>query len=274
MFPRPCSLLHGLRCDQRDSRGRRAEALQLPHVLRAVPAPARHRDLEVRLPDQRIERPDGQRKCRSRRIAPRRAIEFLRAAGGVAQQIKGLAGENRGNLVVTVAVRRGPRKHGDDDLRPKPADHIEDVFEDRVARPEPKGFVGGLGVAEVVRPREELARAASSSSVRMIPSSGPSSGPMRFWPPSPRVSERYPACAPMPRDRSTNSCVSSSSGCAPIMSTRLLLPSCRNVVANAVTPPVPDGVICPRNTPTAPKLSRSPTTHVFTIGKGTRRHPS
>ena len=34
-------------------------------------------------------------------------------------------------------------------------------------------------------------RAASSSSVRIIPSSGPSSLPIRFCPPSPRVSERY-----------------------------------------------------------------------------------
>ena len=34
-------------------------------------------------------------------------------------------------------------------------------------------------------------RAASSSWVRITPSSSKSSGPITFWPPSPRVSERY-----------------------------------------------------------------------------------
>jgi hypothetical protein len=43
---------------------------------------------------------------------------------------------------------------------------------------------------------------------------------------------------PIPRASSTSSCVSSSSGCAPIIRTRLLLPSCRSVPANAATPPV------------------------------------
>src|SRR6184192_3162927 len=35
-----------------------------------------------------------------------------------------------------------------------------------------------------------IRRAASSSSERMTPSSGPSSGPMRFCPPSPRLSDK------------------------------------------------------------------------------------
>ena len=148
-----------LRCEQRNARRRRASPLQLPHVLRAVAAPARHRDLEVRLPDQRIERPDRQGERRGGRIAARRAIKLLWAAGGVAEQIEGLARENRRDLMVTMAVRRGAREHRDDDLRPEAADHVEDVFENRVARPEPKRFVGGLGEAEVVRAGEELARA-------------------------------------------------------------------------------------------------------------------
>src|SRR6266567_527410 len=87
----------------------------------------------------------------------------------------------------------------------------------------------------------------------MMPSAGPNSGPMRFCPPSPRDSERYAACTPAPRDNHTRSCVSSSSGWAPITSTRLLAPSCSSAFANAATPPVPAGdSACPHPVPTAP----------------------
>ena len=59
--------------------------------------------------------------------------------------------------MVTVAIGGRPRKHRDDDLRPEPADDVEDVLENRVARPEPERFVSGLRVPEVVGAREELA---------------------------------------------------------------------------------------------------------------------
>src|SRR5258705_8160422 len=108
-------------------------------------------------------------------------------------------------------------------------------------------------------------RAASSSSVRITPSSGPSSGPIRFCPPSPRLSDKYATCAPIPRASSTSSCVSSSSGCAPIIRTRLFLPSCRRVVANAATPPVPAGASCARPTPAAPILRKSATPSALTL---------
>ena len=60
--------------------------------------------------------------------------------------------------MVAVSVRRRSGEHGDDDLRPEAPDHIDDVFENRVPRPEPKCLVGRLRESEVVRAREELSR--------------------------------------------------------------------------------------------------------------------
>ena len=68
-------------------------------------------------------------------------------------------------------------------------------------------------------------RAASSSSVRMTPSASPSSLPIAFCPPSPRVSDRYAASTFAPRASQPSRLVSSSSGCAPIISTRPVVPS-------------------------------------------------
>src|SRR4029077_7251152 len=87
----------------------------------------------------------------------RRAVELLRTARRIAEQIECLPRENRRDLVVTVGISGRPRKHGDDDLRPESPDDVEDVPENRVARPEPERFVNGLGVPEVVGAREERA---------------------------------------------------------------------------------------------------------------------
>src|SRR6185312_15184302 len=66
-----------------------------------------------------------------------------------------------------------------------------------------------------------MRRAASSSSVRITPSASPSSLPMRFCPPSPRVSDRYATSMWCPLVSHAMRRVSSSSGCAPITSTRV-----------------------------------------------------
>ena len=63
--------------------------------------------------------------------------------------------------------------------------------------------------------------AASNSSVRMTPSASPSSLPMRFCPPSPRVSDIYAVLTFLPRASHAIRLVSSSSGCAAIHSTRI-----------------------------------------------------
>ncbi len=59
-------------------------------------------------------------------------------------------------------------------------------------------------------------RAASSSSVRTTPNSSPCSVPIRFCPPSPRVSERYAVRTFRPWASQASIAVFSSSGCAPM----------------------------------------------------------
>src|ERR1051325_3159900 len=149
--------LRRLRREERDTGRRGAHALQLPHVLGAVPAATRHRDLEVRLADQRIERADRERQRGRRRITPRRSVELLRSAGRIAQEIERLSRENGRDLMVTVSVGGRTGKDGDHDLRPEAPHHRDHVLEDRVARPETKRLAGGFGVTEVVGAREELA---------------------------------------------------------------------------------------------------------------------
>src|SRR2546427_10497387 len=61
--------------------------------------------------------------------------------------------------MVPVPIRRRPGEYRDDDLRPEPPDHIDHVFENRVARPEAERLVHRLRKTEIVGPREELARA-------------------------------------------------------------------------------------------------------------------
>ncbi len=59
-------------------------------------------------------------------------------------------------------------------------------------------------------------RAASSSWVRIKPSCSPVSLPIRFWPPSPRVSERYAVRTMRPLASQLRNAVFSSSGWAPM----------------------------------------------------------
>src|SRR6267143_922486 len=99
-------------------------------------ATARHCDLEIRLPEDGIENANGQAQRGGGRLAARRAIELLRPPRGIAQQVERLPREYRRDLMVSVAIGRRAGEHGNDDLRPEPADHVDDVFEDRVARPE------------------------------------------------------------------------------------------------------------------------------------------
>ena len=61
--------------------------------------------------------------------------------------------------MVPVPIRRRPGEYRDDDLRPEPPDHVDDVLEDRVARPEAERLFHGLRESEVVRAREKLAGA-------------------------------------------------------------------------------------------------------------------
>ena len=69
-----------------------------------------------------------------------------------------------------------------------------------------------------------------------MPSARPSSLPIRFCPPSPRVSERYAVSTCLPRASQVMSCVSSSSGCAPITSTRAVTSRPATASPNAVAP--------------------------------------
>src|SRR5206468_395787 len=83
---------------------------------------ARHRHLEIRLSEDRIEDADGQRHRRGGRIAAGRAVELLRPPGGVAEQVERLPRENRRDLMVPVPIGRRPGEYRDDDLRPEPPD--------------------------------------------------------------------------------------------------------------------------------------------------------
>ena len=148
----------GFRREQRNAGRGRTGALQLPHVLGAMAAAARHGDLEIRLPEHRIERADGQGQRRGGRIAAGRAVKLLRTSRRIAQHIERLAREDGGYLMMAMSIRRRAGEHGNDHLRPEPPDHIEHVFEDRVARPEAECLIGRLRESEIVRPREKLAR--------------------------------------------------------------------------------------------------------------------
>src|SRR3989442_1881410 len=124
-----------------------------------MPTATRHRDLEVRLPEDRLEDAHRQRECGRRRVAPGGAIELERTSRGVAHQVERLPRHNSGDLMLAMAVRRRSREDRDDDLRPEAADDVDDVFEDGIARPEAERFVRRLGVSKVVGAGEKLPRA-------------------------------------------------------------------------------------------------------------------
>src|SRR2546426_5393773 len=66
--------------------------------------------------------------------------------------------------MLAVAVARRAREDRHHDLRPEPPDHVQHVGQQRVARPEPKRFLGRLGVPEIERAGEELAGAVELAS--------------------------------------------------------------------------------------------------------------
>jgi hypothetical protein len=129
------------------------------------------------------------------RRRPRGAERGRREAHGVGREVVRLAREDAARLVVPVPVGRRAAEDRDDHVRPERAHGPHHVAEHRVARPVPERLLGALAEAEVEgaakywRPPSSR-RAASSSSVRTAPSASPSSLPMRFCPPSPRVSDR------------------------------------------------------------------------------------
>jgi len=127
------------------------------------------------VPEQPLRLP-GLRPC----------FELLRKTRRVRGCAKGLHGDLRRGGVVPVRIGQLRRKARDDDVRSKAADD-QTTSANTASLPQMRRVFGGLGVAEVARAGEELLgpsilRAASSSCVRMSPSSDPCSAPMRFCP--------------------------------------------------------------------------------------------
>src|SRR5581483_8296685 len=141
---------------ERQPRGARSRALELAHVLRAVPAAARHRDLVEGAARHRVEGAAVQAERGRCGVEPRVPVQLHRAPARVAQHVERLAGEQPRRLVLAVAVPRRAGEDRHDDLRPEPADHGEDVGEERVARPEAERFGRSLGEPEVVGAGEVL----------------------------------------------------------------------------------------------------------------------
>ncbi len=77
----------------------------------------------------------------------------------VARRRERVPRDERGFLVLAVAVPRRAREDRPDDLRPEAADDADGVPHDLFARPEPEGLLDALGVPEVVPSREVLPRA-------------------------------------------------------------------------------------------------------------------
>ena len=142
----------------------RTRALQLAHVLRAVPAAARHGELVIGLARDRVERAALQQQGRPRRVEAGGAIQLHGPPARVLEDLERLAREDPRDLMLAVAVARRAREDRHHDLRPEPPDHVQHVGQQRVARPEPKRFLGRLGVAEIERAREELAGAVELAS--------------------------------------------------------------------------------------------------------------
>src|SRR5205823_11015391 len=107
------------------------------------------------------EREGGRRR---RRVAAPRAIGPPGSSGRIAHQVECLPRHNAGDLVLAMAIRRRSREDRDQYLRAEPADDVDDVFEDRIARPEAECFFGSLGESKIVGAREELSRAVQLTS--------------------------------------------------------------------------------------------------------------
>ncbi len=154
----------------------RARLLELAHVLRAVEAAARHRDLVDRLSRERIDAPrlenDGRgvlvlpvaRLLQERSGRPRRQPlrGETRKGRGIAGKTVGLARRHAGGLMLAVPVPRGAVENADDDLRAKPPHHAHRVLEEIVLRPLAQRLVERAGEAEIVGAREVLSGAVQT----------------------------------------------------------------------------------------------------------------
>ncbi len=156
--------------DEGEAYPRGPDLLEPAHVLRAVKTSPRHRDLMKREPDGRVEHASFHRERRGVGVEPGVAVELdrrewrqmflaleLGEAHRIARDAKRLARRPSRGLMLAVPVDRRAAENRDDDLRPKPADHPDDVLEDRVAGPVAPRLVLGLGEPEVVCAGEELA---------------------------------------------------------------------------------------------------------------------
>ena len=132
---------------------------------------------------------------------------------------------NRRHLMLPVTVARRAGEHRDDDLRPERAHHLHDVAEQRILRPVLEGLGGGLREAEVVRAREELMRPVDAPRGEQLFRANHAERLAELVADevlsavAAREREIRGLRADCPRASHAISCVSSSSGCAPITST-------------------------------------------------------
>ena len=169
--PEPGPAAAGTVLDQAETHLRGADALEHPHVLRPVQAPARHGDLVIGLAHGGVEHPALQHERGGGGIEAGAQVQLVRRPGrqpfgaelgepgGIAGGGERLAGRPAGGLVLPVPVARRAAEDRHDDLRTEPADHPHDILQDRVAGPVAPRFLQRLGVPEVVGAGEELAGA-------------------------------------------------------------------------------------------------------------------
>ena len=159
-----------------------AGLLQLPHVLGAVKAAARHRDLIHGSSRERLDAPGLQNDRRGLLVVPVARLlqersgnpgsqtfrRERRESGRVAGQAVRLARGDPGRLVLAVSVARGAVEDTDDDLRTKPPHDADRVLEEDVLRPLAERFVERARETEVVRPGEVLAGAVQPPRRRQL----------------------------------------------------------------------------------------------------------
>ena len=132
----------------------------------------------VRAARHRIERACIEDERGSRRVEVRGAVELHRPPARVPERLERLAREQARHLVLAVAVARRPRENRDHHLGPEAADDVQHVLEQGIARPEAPCLVGGLRVAEIVGPREELPRAVElAGGEQLLRADDPELGP-------------------------------------------------------------------------------------------------
>ena len=154
--------------NQQKPRAPGSHGLRHAHVLRSVLAAALHGDLEVRSPQEWIEGPGFQKGGGSLR-APSDATEellrlprlqavrqLLRKARRIARRVERLICQLPRHLVVAVTVPAGAAEDRHDHVGAKDADPLNDVRQNLLPGPKPKGLLGTLRVTEVEGPGEVL----------------------------------------------------------------------------------------------------------------------